>query len=256
MTNPPFYTSETEMNGLAAQKTRPPNSACTGAPVEMICEGGEVEFVSRIIQESKTLRTKIKWYSSMLGKLSSVTAIIERLRDVGCRNYAVTEFVQGQKTRRWCVAWSWEGLRPPSRLARGTDAVEKKFLPFPAELEIRVVCESASVGERVLEAVESQDGLEVKWRNDVGMGVIRSIDGDVWSRKARRKKKTASGDDMEMDDDDEPKFVVKIEITQTSRAAKRGEMSGSITDVRLKWLQGQDSTIFESFHGWLKRAIG
>lgn len=78
----------------------------------MVTEGGEVAFISRMVEESIRLRDAVQWYSSMFGKSSSVTVIIEKLMDSGNTNWAVTEFVQGNKTRRWAVAWSWEDLRP------------------------------------------------------------------------------------------------------------------------------------------------
>ncbi len=88
------------------------NKACTGAEVEMITPGGEVAFVQRMIDESVVLKEEVQWYTSMLGKYDSVATIIERLKEIGIKNWAVTEFVQGTKTRRWAVAWSWRDLRP------------------------------------------------------------------------------------------------------------------------------------------------
>jgi 23S rRNA (adenine1618-N6)-methyltransferase len=78
----------------------------------MVTEGGEIAFVYRMIEESLRLRERVVWYSSMLGKLSSVSVIVEKLMEHGNNNYAVTEFVQGSKTKRWAVAWSWTDLRP------------------------------------------------------------------------------------------------------------------------------------------------
>lgn len=74
----------------------------------------------------------------MLGKFSSVATITSKLRKqeastlhkapaaqladrhVQIRNYALTEFVQGRRTRRWAVAWSHQAYRLPdvSRPAR------------------------------------------------------------------------------------------------------------------------------------------
>lgn len=86
--------------------------ACTGAEVEMITSGGELNFVTRMIEESRLLGDQVLWYTAMLGKLSSVTSIVETLITHHNHNYAVTEFIQGSKTRRWAVAWSWTDLRP------------------------------------------------------------------------------------------------------------------------------------------------
>jgi 23S rRNA (adenine1618-N6)-methyltransferase len=78
----------------------------------MVTEGGENAFVHRMIEESLHLRERVVWYTSMLGKLSSVSVIVEKLMEHGNNNYGVTEFVQGSKTKRWAVAWSWTDLRP------------------------------------------------------------------------------------------------------------------------------------------------
>ena len=112
MCNPPFYSSASELLASAAAKSRPPHSACTGAEVEMVVPGGEVAFVSRMIDESLVLKEQVQWYTSMLGKASSISEVVERLKSVGADNWAVTEFVQGQKTRRWAVGWSWGDMRP------------------------------------------------------------------------------------------------------------------------------------------------
>lgn len=93
-------------------KKKKKKKACTGAEVEMITSGGELNFVTRMIEESRLLDDQVLWYTAMLGKLSSVTSIVETLITHHNHNYAVTEFIQGSKTRRWAVAWSWTDLRP------------------------------------------------------------------------------------------------------------------------------------------------
>lgn len=112
MCNPPFYTSREEMAQSSESKSQQPSSVCTGADVEMVTKGGEVAFVTKMIDESLNLRDRIQWYTSMLGKLSSVSVLVEALIKHGNHNYAVTEFVQGSKTKRWALAWSWGDRRP------------------------------------------------------------------------------------------------------------------------------------------------
>lgn len=104
----------------------------------MVTPGGEVAFVSRMIDESLVLQDRVQWYTSMLGKLSSVATLVQKLRDKGVGNYAVTEFVQGSKTRRWGIAWSFEDLRPKMSVARGLNSLPKALLPFPSEYVIMV----------------------------------------------------------------------------------------------------------------------
>jgi 23S rRNA (adenine1618-N6)-methyltransferase len=138
MCNPPFYESKSEMLSAAASKQRPAFTACTGSETEMVTHGGEVKFVSRMIDESLILQDRVQWYTSMLGKFSSVATLLQQLRDKGVNNYAVTEFVQGSKTRRWGIAWSFEDLRPRVGVARGLSSLPRGLLPFPSEYTISV----------------------------------------------------------------------------------------------------------------------
>ena len=255
MTNPPFYESKAEMLESARKKQRPAASACTGAPVEMITPGGEIQFVSRLILESLQTesRYKVQWFTSMLGKLSSVGIVIERLKAKGCSNHAVSEFVQGQKTRRWAVAWSWQHLRPSSGVARAIPGIDKKMLPFPSIFEMSNDCDSISeLGARIDRCVRGLD-LQWQWKAQLNTGVGASK-ADVWSRKARRQQKRR-GDDEEMTNenvdeeniDPEPALVFKIVVVPPP------EGSGMI--IKVRWLEGQQVVLYESFCGWLKRKL-
>ncbi len=53
MCNPPFYETEYEIQSLMDSKEKKPFAAPTGLSHEMITEGGEFQFVSRMIKESK-----------------------------------------------------------------------------------------------------------------------------------------------------------------------------------------------------------
>ncbi len=78
----------------------------------MVTPGGEIAFASRMIDKSSILKNRCQWYTSMLGKYSSVEVVVENLRAAGVVNWAVKDLVQGNKTRRWAVAWSWGNMRP------------------------------------------------------------------------------------------------------------------------------------------------
>jgi 23S rRNA (adenine1618-N6)-methyltransferase len=140
MTNPPFYSNSAELLSSASLKSRPPMTACTGSASEMVTAGGETAFVQRLIAESLVLRSRVQWYSSMLGKLSSVAALVAVLQEHRVGNYAVAEFVQGARTRRWALAWSLDDRRPAMAVARGAHGagIPKGLLPFPCEYVIRV----------------------------------------------------------------------------------------------------------------------
>jgi 23S rRNA (adenine1618-N6)-methyltransferase len=112
--NPPFFTDSSDMNSSIGGdgKSRKPSAVCTGAEVEMICDGGDLGFVTKIVNESLALREKVQWYSSMLGKLSSAKSIIDLLKKHGITNWAVGIIDTGSSTKRWIVAWSFGDLRP------------------------------------------------------------------------------------------------------------------------------------------------
>ena len=78
----------------------------------MVTPGGEVTFVGRMVDESRKLGDRCQWFTSMLGKSSSVEAICQKLTAVGITNWAIRDLAQGGKTRRWAIAWSWQDLRP------------------------------------------------------------------------------------------------------------------------------------------------
>lgn len=252
MINPPFYASEAEMLESAKRKQRPPNSACTGAAIEMICHGGEVAFVKRLIEESAAAQAKekVQWFTSMLGKVASVGAMVEALMEKGCGNWAVTEFVQGQKTRRWAVGWSWEDRRPSVAVARGAEGpgVERKWLPFPSEFSFQVPMEDGGiegVGGRISRELETLD-LKWQWKSGIAQG-LGMAERDVWSRKARRRKEDLSGEMM--DEDGRVALLFKISLSQSLGQGGSGVL------VNVRWLRGKDSVLFESFCGWLKRKV-
>ena len=100
MCNPPFFEDEDEVSPH-------PSRACSGSSNEMITKGGEVKFVTRIIENSLKLGTKLRWYTSMLGRKSSIVTLIRHLRSTNrVKEIVSSEFLQGQ-TRRWGLAWSF-----------------------------------------------------------------------------------------------------------------------------------------------------
>lgn len=280
MVNPPFYTSEAELVNLAGQKSRPPNSACTGAPIEMVCAGGEVGFVQRIIDESLVLRERVQWYTAMLGKQSSLEVLIDILKRHGVTNYAVTAFVQGNKTRRWAIGWSFRSRRPSLSASRGCEpSAGKKILPFPTEITIASWPMSRSKPgqlERVIcDAMDNIDLALWVWDRAHSRG-IGFADGNVWSRayrreRAREKKKQTDNTNLngkegteieapsrqmhhcQTTKHDSAHYAFGFSLTiQVSRDVQHGEDRSVII---ARWLQGDDHALFESFTGLLRKSI-
>ncbi|KAF8985677.1 hypothetical protein BGZ46_002760 [Entomortierella lignicola] len=113
MCNPPFYEDENEIKESFEAKIELPSAICKGTSNEMMTVGGEVQFVKQMIDESLQLQTRIRWYTSMLGKKSSVDKIIDHFKECNIPNYTLTTFHQG-RTTRWGVAWSFGQEHAPT----------------------------------------------------------------------------------------------------------------------------------------------
>lgn len=151
-----------------------------------------------------------------------------------------------------------------------------------------------SVLDAVDEEITALEDVDWQIEPESHAGILVSRHGDVWSRKARRMRLNVAkqgrrrkdkhenrgkaievasdeemhdlddkdddgndGDDDEEDDNDdddgdsavdtEPGLAVKISISRSTAAAT--------VKVHIRWLQGQDPLVYESFCGWLKRKL-
>ncbi|KAJ3555943.1 hypothetical protein NPX13_g10247 [Xylaria arbuscula] len=269
MVNPPFYASDTELLELAAQKSRPPPSACTGAPVEMVCEGGEVQFVERLINESLTVRDRIQWYTAMLGKQSSMEALIDVLKRNGINNFAVTTFIQGSKTRRWALGWSFLTRRPTPAVSRGCGSFLAKTMLPP--LTTATIYEASAQGhtpsgqslQRILR--DTMDSLDLRswaWDEQRFRGVGFS-DGNVWSRAHRRRRAREGALASQLENKTSLSgvttcafgFSVSVQTSDAPESGSSSTTSTTTTTVTLCWLQGDDESLFETFSGMLRRRL-
>ncbi|KAK5929308.1 hypothetical protein CgunFtcFv8_010548 [Champsocephalus gunnari] len=83
MCNPPFFANQLEAKGVNSRNSRrpPPSSVNTGGVTEIMAEGGELEFVKRIIHDSLQLKKRLRWYSCMLGKKCSLAPFERRAEE-------------------------------------------------------------------------------------------------------------------------------------------------------------------------------
>ncbi|XP_032823528.2 RNA N(6)-adenosine-methyltransferase METTL16 isoform X1 [Petromyzon marinus] len=118
--NPPFFANQQEAYGVNSRNSHrpPPSSVNTGGATEIMAEGGELEFVRKIIHDSLQLQKRIRWYTCMLGKKCSLAPLKEELRRCGVPRTTTTTFCQG-RTMRWALAWSFHhNLAVPSPPAK------------------------------------------------------------------------------------------------------------------------------------------
>ncbi|KAI9453618.1 S-adenosyl-L-methionine dependent methyltransferase [Lactarius psammicola] len=217
MCNPPFYASAEEVARSAAAKALSPNAVCTGAEVEMITAGGEEGFVSRMVCESLALGERCRWYTSMLGKQSSLTALVSLLRAHSIMNYALTELVQGH-TRRWALAWSFTDARLPDDVARPSAPALHRLLPPRTTFRQRLDrAPTASVVQQAVTVAPVSDFGD----GDGGRTYVVAAKRDTWSRAARRKQGSAV-------------------------AAWKGAGARAGVQLVVQWKRGRDAQAFES----------
>lgn len=112
MCNPPFFSKEEDAG-------KNPKTAFGGMSMEMVYPGGEEAFIKNMIRDSAKHTTACTWFSSMVGKKSTMKMARKMIHDLGRTVVRTTEFVQG-KTSRWAIAWSFVApqdvaLKPLSR---------------------------------------------------------------------------------------------------------------------------------------------
>ncbi|KAH9812659.1 siroheme synthase [Teratosphaeria destructans] len=251
MTNPPFYASEQDMATAYVNKAAPPSAVCTGSANEMICEGGEVGFVSRIIEESLQLRGKVQWYTAMIGRLPSLHQIVAKLKELKIMNFAVTSLQAGYRTNRWAIAWSFGEYRPRNDVARHGGLVLAVLPPPTAQTVVAPSMTARAAGERINETIRELD-VRWRWTESVLTGVVEARE-NVWSRAARRKKKfvqaRVGGDEREVGRDGE------AEDSDVETVALAVKITCEDEKVDVRWLRGTDYLLFISFCGMLKTAL-
>ncbi|GAA6001705.1 uncharacterized protein JCM10292_005001 [Rhodotorula paludigena] len=127
MCNPPFYASQDEIDASLAAKQLEPFAVCTGADNEMVTDGGEVVFVSQMVKDSVALgKTKIRWFTTLLGKYSSIAPLVDLLKSHQIHNYHVIALPQHGHTVRWILSWSLQDRRFPPDLLYLSPTLDSK----------------------------------------------------------------------------------------------------------------------------------
>lgn len=120
--NPPFHSSPEQMNKGNQRKWKHPGkwdgSALDsrlnfgGQSNELWCDGGEEAFISRMIRESVQFGAQVYWFTCLVSKQTTLTAIEPVLQEVAIQQRQTLNMTQGLKTSRF-IAWSF--LTPAQR---------------------------------------------------------------------------------------------------------------------------------------------
>lgn len=130
--NPPFYdeaAAAVEPKNRTGNRPAPRN-AKTGCAVELSCDGGEVNFIKKIISSSIKYKSRIRVFSTMIGIKNDLFVLVKELRRLGVTNYAETEFCQG-RTTRWGLAWTFAEDDTETYL-RTVPCIKSTFVKEPA----------------------------------------------------------------------------------------------------------------------------
>lgn len=114
MCNPPFHESEADAmlgnrrknNNLRKKKVQNPKLNFGGQHSELWCEGGELEFIRKMIDESVLFSSQVLWFTSLVSKKDNLHQLITRLKNNNAIDIKTIEMAQGQKISR-ILAWTF-----------------------------------------------------------------------------------------------------------------------------------------------------
>ncbi|KAF9432540.1 hypothetical protein BGZ76_010649 [Entomortierella beljakovae] len=246
MCNPPFYEDEQEIQDNLESKEETPSAICNGTPNEMITQGGEVQFVRQMIDESGI---RVCWVKKAQWKKLLATS-------------------ETTRTTRWAIAWSFNTEHAPQA---STQRVSKKLIKLAPTARVQSFTTDMSKEHAIRGLREIMDQLMI---NQVP-SIITSDDHaeqdvihgravkNTWSRAARRAMaRKTSGSDALMDneflqDNNSPTIMgfdlcllpeavdQELEVKTDKATATNPPSSG--VRVQFTWTIGHDRDIFESF---------
>ena len=126
--------------------------------------------------------------------------------------------------------------------------------PFPTEQTIQTAGKSVKQLWDII--VGTLNGLDIHLDFDAeekkALGFAKE---NVWSRAARRKRTRERADVNSHDAGSKGAGYNENEEVEGQEAALRFRLVVSEGNIHLRWLEGMDSRLFESFIGMLNRAI-
>ncbi|CAE7158281.1 unnamed protein product [Rhizoctonia solani] len=223
MCNPPFYADMEEVNRSAENKEYNPHAVCT----------------ENDRRECKLERSI--WYTSLLGKMSSVTLLVNSIKEKGLKidNYAITELVQGT-TRRWVVAWSFTDIRLPDTLARPKSSSLKSIAPQPNSLHHPTT--QPITYESLAQALKDVPKLQYQEIQNPPR-ILATVYEVTWTRAARRRMaRDVSPIKQVQNEDAKPAMICEVRVVDAHA-------------LEVRWVRGRDRIIFESFWGYISKKL-
>lgn len=112
--NPPFHASMEEaqkgtrrkVKNLTGSKEQEPELNFAGNSQELVCDGGEAQFIQTMIKESKVYAKNCFWFSTLVSKQSNVKRVCKSLESIKARQVKTIPMGTGNKSSR-IVAWTF-----------------------------------------------------------------------------------------------------------------------------------------------------
>jgi len=96
--NPPFYAAVADIG-------RHPRRERSGSGQQLLTEGGEFVFLSKLAQKSSE-QSNVKWFTTLIGLKRDVLPFESKLKSLGAEKIVRTT-LQPARTARWAVAWTF-----------------------------------------------------------------------------------------------------------------------------------------------------
>lgn len=119
--NPPFHSSAEEAASATGRKTHNLSKDKSskvllnfgGQSNELTYEGGEAEFVRRMIKQSAEVPNGCRWFSTLISRKDNLYAVNKALKKAEATEVRIIEMAQGHKQSR-LVAWTFHSALPLS----------------------------------------------------------------------------------------------------------------------------------------------
>lgn len=114
MCNPPFHESKEDAilgnrrksNNLRKKKVDKTNLNFSGNASELWCEGGEMAFIKKMINESVQFSSQVLWFTSLVSKKDNLHQLTTLLKNLKVPEFKIIDMTQGQKISR-ILAWTF-----------------------------------------------------------------------------------------------------------------------------------------------------
>lgn len=114
MCNPPFHDSEESALKGNLRKTKNLNKSKAGKPLlnfggqqsELWYEGGELAFITKMIQESALYSSQVLWFTCLVSKKENLFKLNTLLKKIKAIEFKTIDMAQGQKISR-ILAWTF-----------------------------------------------------------------------------------------------------------------------------------------------------